>query len=433
MEDTQHTTIEYAMMPKQHDFVTDDTSWELLYSGAFGAGKTRALCVRATRLAQYPGARVALCRKTAVDLKATTLVTLLEPDGELPAVLPPGTYTHNKAEQRLRINNGGNIVYFGVDKPEKLGSRLLTDVCIDEGIELDEEEYIMLLGRKRGFYRRPNGKDSVPSLACVTNPGPPTHFLYERFFKQLHEHRRVIQANTSENHHLTADYLQTLDELTGPARERYFLGKWVSYEGAIYWMFDPAFHVKLINQQWDYYVAGVDWGFRNPAVIRLHGCGYNNGRSHVIYEYYKANVISGDFVQVCVDLQARYPTEPITFVVDPSATDIIAQLQQQRLHVIHPPERNVAVGIRMVQSALALDGGGPLFTMSPDCKNGNREYPAYRWRDTALKEEPVKELDHALDADRYARSYIATRTGGVVLDASLTKRDKPRRRESLRA
>ena len=431
---TEDTVLNYALMPKQHDFVTDDDHWEILYSGAFGAGKTRALCVRACRLAQYPGARVALCRKTAVDLKATTLVTLLEPDGELPAVLPPNTYHHHKTENRIRIQGGGNIVYFGVDEPTRVASRNLTDMCIDEGIELDEDEYTMLRGRRRGKYKKPDGTWNSQSIAIATNPGAPSHFLYKRFFEEQHEHRRVIQANTAENHHLPASYLQDLSEFTGQNRDRFYLGKWVSFEGAIYWMFDAELHVTQHTGQWDYYVAGVDWGFKNPAVIRIHGCDRATGQSHVEYEYYKPNVLSVDFVQVCVDLDAQYarPNRArLTFVVDPSAADIIAQMQDRGLHVEAPPVRDVQAGIRKVQSALS-PASGPLLTMSPDCRSGNREYTAYRWKDRGTKEEPVKELDHALDADRYARTYIESRTGGAVLSPSLARRDGMSRRQSLR-
>lgn len=419
--------IVYELMPKQDDFVNDDEARELLYSGAFGAGKTRALCVRAVALARYPGARVGLCRKTAVDLKATTLVTLLEPDGELPPVLPPKSYHHHKTENWLRIQGGGVIVYFGVDEPARIGSRLITSICVDEGIELDSEEYTMLLGRLRGKFKMPNGEFNNQSIAIATNPGSPTHFLYERFYQEDHPHRRVIEANTAENHHLPEAYRQSMSELTGTARDRFYLGKWVSYEGAIYSMFDSKIHVLHVDP-WPgvYYVAGVDWGFTNPAVIRMHACDPVTGRSHVVHEYYKANVISTDFAQECANVQAQHGRT--VFVVDPSAPDIISQLRANGLWVVHPPERDVLAGIRMVQSALA-PSSGPLLTMSPECGRGNREYGAYRWKDKSNREQPVKELDHALDADRYARVYIESRTGSQP-----TPKVKRRtsRRESLR-
>ena len=84
------------LLPAQLDFIRAKQR-EVLYSGAFGAGKTRALCMKlVTRLVGNPGAREGLARKHLVSLKATTLRTLLEQDGKLPPVLPAGTYEHNR-------------------------------------------------------------------------------------------------------------------------------------------------------------------------------------------------------------------------------------------------------------------------------------------------------------------------------------------------
>lgn len=421
--------IPYDLMPKQYQFVHDTTSWELLYSGAFGAGKTRALCVRAMNRARFPGSRVGLTRKTSVDLKASTLITLLEPDGELPPVLPVGSYHHHKTECRIYLHGGGEITYFGCDDPSRVASRYLTDICIDEGIELDREEYDMLLGRMRGTYLKPDKTKSTPSLALATNPGSPTHFLYDLFYKQMDPGRRVIETSTAENTYLPKKYIDSMSDLTGSARDRFFLGKWVAYEGAIYSMFSTAIHVLEVEQAWDYLVAGVDWGFVNPAVIRLHGCLRKTGRSHVMHEYYRSGVISGEFVQACVDVQQRFGR--IVWVVDPSAVDIIQQMKRRGLSVVPPPIKSVEAGIRLVQTALDPTTG-PMLTMSPKCVNGNREYQAYRWKPNANKEEPVKELDHALDADRYARTYITSRTGGSELTPKPARRVRSRR-EMLRS
>ena len=84
--------MKFDLLPAQLDFIRARER-EVLYSGAFGAGKTRALCMKlVSRLVGRPGAREGLARKHLVSLKATTLRTLLEQDGNLPPVLPRGTY-----------------------------------------------------------------------------------------------------------------------------------------------------------------------------------------------------------------------------------------------------------------------------------------------------------------------------------------------------
>lgn len=413
IKEVQHTL---KLMPKQAQFVFDDAHWEILYSGAFGAGKSRALCCRAVRLAQYPGARVGLVRKTLADLKASTLITLLEPDGELPPVLHPDTYTFHKAESWIEIHNGGTIVLFGCDDQAKVGSRPLTDICIDEGIELEKEEYTMLLGRRRGKYRRPDGKENTRSICVATNPGPPTHFLFERFFNKQHPRRLLIETNTAENYYLPEDYRQSMNELEGTARDRYYLGRWVAFEGAVYPMFDSRIHLLSLagTKVFDHYIIGLDWGFQNPCAVRVHGCVHGSRKSHVVAEYHKNHTPSPEFVEICKVTAKAY--SPCTFVVDPSAADLKAQMRNVGLNVIDG-NNDVFAGIRCVQASLlpAGDSKEPELTMEPSCKAGNDEYTSYRWKDGVLKEQPVKEHDHALDADRYARMHITRGFGQARL------------------
>src|SRR5437660_1408407 len=85
-------------LPKQAEFLTSQAD-ETLYSGAFGAGKSYALCWWVVLRAQRPGARVGLFRLNLQRLYESTLVTLLEGDGITPPVLEPGTYRHNKTRR----------------------------------------------------------------------------------------------------------------------------------------------------------------------------------------------------------------------------------------------------------------------------------------------------------------------------------------------
>ena len=410
-------------MPKQYEFVNDDTHLEILYSGAFGAGKSRALCCRAASLARYRQARVGLLRKTLVGLKATTMVTLLEEDGDLPPVLPKGSYRHHKSDGIIQLRGGGKIILLGCDNELKLGSTPLTDALIDEAIELEEKEYNMVLGRLRMTFTMPDGTKNRNSCGITTNPGSPGHFLHERFYMQHDETRLVINTNTTENFHLPDAFQKQIGAFTGTALKRYYLGEWVSFEGQVFWMYLAQVHqVAKGREPYDFYVAGVDWGSKNPAVIRVHGCNEGSYKSHVVSEVYKAQLISDQFVRYAVEAAKQY--SPITFVLDPSAIDIKKQMHRAGLNAVNADNR-VQPGIRCMEQSLSWSDGTdefgepepprePLLTMEPSCVEGNKEYPVYRWRDTKVKEEPVKEFDHAIDADRYARMYIMAGKGNPI-------------------
>lgn len=395
------------LMPKQAEFVASEAA-EILYSGAFGAGKTRALCYRAVRkAAEHPAVRFGLCRKTAVSLMSTTMRTLLEPDGDLPPVLALGTYHYHKVpgERRISLHGGGEITPFGCDDPQKVGSLQLTDCGIDECVELDKDEWDMLLGRVRMRFTRDDGTENRRTLAGVCNPGDPGHFLHDIFFKQGGSDRHLIETSALENWYLPSDYVPKLTRtLVGAQLERYVHGKWAISEGAVYPMISQPLHWVHRPGPWVRYIGGVDYGFVNPMVLRVHGLD-GDDCSHVVSELYKTGVTSNAFADICAVTAEHY--KPITFVVDPSAAELISLMRRRNLSVV-PGNNDVLGGINAVQNMLMThEGTGrPRLTFEPSCKQGNLEYLGYRWNDKKAKDEPLKKNDHAVDADRYAVMYI---------------------------
>jgi PBSX family phage terminase large subunit len=406
-------TLEISLLPKQADFVESDAK-TVLYSGAFGAGKSRAACYRAmVRAMRSEAARVGLCRKTLTALKMTTLRTLLEPDGDLGPVLPEGAYEYKKTpgEERIKLLGGGEIIPFGCDDHLKVGSLQLSDCVIDEALEVVLEEWNMLLGRIRVSFELPDGTKHRPSLAAVCNPGSPGHFLYKLFIEDPTPDSQVIKTSTLENPHLPKDYIKTmLQTYVGPALRRYVYGEWCVQEGACYPMFDPAVHCIRMRPNFTRYVGGVDYGYRNPMVLRVHGV-WAGDHSHVVSESYEKEMLTMDFTALCVEAARHY--SPMTFVVDPSAAGLIAEMRLSGLHVVKA-NNDVLAGIAAVQNALRVPGENivPRLTMDPGCAIGNMEYLSYRWKDNDAKDEPVKVDDHAPDADRYARMHIDKRAGG---------------------
>jgi terminase large subunit-like protein len=304
-------------LPKQREFM-DATESEVLYSGAFGAGKTRALCYKAVKRAAVPGARELLCRKTLVSLKATTLVTLLEGDGEAPPVLKRGTYDHNKSDKIIRLHGGGEIRYFGLDDHEKLGSYNGTGVGIDEMVEILAEDHRQLLGR----YRL-NVAGVPQQMYGACNPGAPQHHLAQRYGilqgsraidkAKAEPDTRVIFTSAAENTHLSAKYLNRIARFEGVARQRYYEGLWVGAEGLILGTYDAGRHrieAELVrrNDAWwlhvpswetepdaklgppdvrlDWFVCCLDFGFRAPGCMQVWGVDRAN-RAFRVREVYR--------------------------------------------------------------------------------------------------------------------------------------------------
>ena len=242
----------------QDDFVSSNAG-KSMFSGAFGAGKTIALCAKGLKLSlDFPSNFGYICRKTRASIVHSTIETFFK------WVCPKELIaSYNKADLFLTLTNGSQILFGGLDDPLKLGSLGPGGIgwCgIDEAIETEEPDWNMLEGRLR--------LPGMPhQLFAVTNPGPPSHYLYRLFFQ---EHKGdLFQSSSYDNPALPDDYKERLSGFEGVYRDRYVLGLWKGLEGLVYSAFDekvcliPRFN---IDKSWLVY-SHHDFGLVNPAAL----------------------------------------------------------------------------------------------------------------------------------------------------------------------
>lgn len=246
----------YEPVNRAQDGFAASLASRVLFSGAFGAGKSIALCTKGLKLSQdYPGNFGFICRKVRASLAQTTLKTFLE------LVCPREIIAdYNKSEGLVTLTNSSQILFGGLDDPLKLGSLNLGWAGIDEAIETNEEDWKMIEGRLRL-------RDVPHQIFAATNPGPPSHYLYRIFFTE--KRGDVFQASALENPELPEDYKVRLKEFEGTYYQRYVLGQWVGMEGLVYSAFDekncliPRFD---ISKRWLVH-SGHDFGLANPATL----------------------------------------------------------------------------------------------------------------------------------------------------------------------
>lgn len=266
---------------------------ELLFSSAYGKGKSRVLCEKAHWLAStYPRSNLVLARKLRAHMGNTTLRTLLD---EVISPLQRDTCWKISSDggSVLLYPNGSRITAIGLDNPGRARSGAFSGAFIDQAEELDEEEWNAISGRLRlpvGPYRQ---------LAAVCNPDDPSHFLFKRFRPDLGTRRICSEADeklpdgsvvpkgtlraecilsgpTDNYDNLPYDYMLRLGRLSGKYKERYVEGRWVAYEGMIYDCFDPWAHVIEKPADWERWggypppswprYRGIDFGYVNPFV-----------------------------------------------------------------------------------------------------------------------------------------------------------------------
>lgn len=376
---TDNQTKTFKLLPTQDLFLKSNTK-ETLLSGAWGSSKSFALCLGVLREASIRDATILLCRKTYTALKRSTLQTLLY--GENP-ILPRGSYKYNKVDQSITLNGLNSVIYLmGLDDIMKVRSMNLSYVAVDECSELEESEWVELLGRLRN-------KNGSRRLIGATNPSSPSHWLYQRFFVNCNKDRTVIKSTALDNPYLPQDYLDSLKTMPDALYKRFVLGEWIAMENVIYPEFDRNKHLKHRELgEFSSYMLGVDFGFTNPCALSLLGIDGDNN-IHLLEEIKESKLLIGKIVELA---ERFHKFEPVV-VVDPSAPALIAEFEQRGFNV-KKADNSVDSGIARFQDYLHKGK----FSAEPDCLEFVKEIENYIYDSNG---KPVKIGDHLLDSIRY--------------------------------
>jgi PBSX family phage terminase large subunit len=409
---------------KQIAFLNADARYCLNYGGR-GSAKSFALALKTYIRATKPGAMEGLFRFTLKALKKTTLRTLLEGDGDNPPVVPRGTYTHNKAEQIIRINGGGSIMYDGLEDPTNTGSLNLSGAAIDEVAQVSHDRFIWVNGAVR--VRVP-GNNLQVNMAC--NPGPPSHWLAKMFglgSGNLTPAPRTwsIHTRTDDNPFLPADYVDSWRTLTGVAYRRYFLGEWCGSDGLCYDLFDRQIHVKRRElPNWKRAVIGIDEGFSHPFVATLNLVD-GDGRIHIAREIYERKWQLEPKIAAVKRMALAAPCPIEAVVIPPEEPAMIEAFRTAGFTVVAVPTayREVNQGIKILSQRMADPGDGqPRWTIDPDCEGTIGDFESYEWQTKRgtdqVEDKPKKECDDGADSARYACVYIDAQSGLLVSDSS---------------
>lgn len=251
----------------------------ILLDGTVGSGKSRAALEKMYLAAKrYPESRHLILRKTRKSCTDTCMVTF---ENE---VVPFGDPLIGKTARQNRhsylLENGSEIVVAGMDDPQKIMSSQWDRAYANESIELFSEDVEALSTRMR------NGKTPYHQIILDTNPGPPSHWLWQKFLEgRLHripstmmDNPRFFNVKTGEYTVEGKRYLENLGKsLTGSRLERLLKGIWSIAEGARFSQCDPNVHLFDAHVMWPHGMPGnmtrwigVDHGLRNPYCALWH-------------------------------------------------------------------------------------------------------------------------------------------------------------------
>lgn len=392
--------------------------------GPAGTGKTRAILTKIhLALMKYPGARALICRKTRASMNESVLVTYENKvcDPESPWIA--GMMRHTR--RAYNYPNKSTLVVGGMDNPDRIMSTEYDIVAAFEATELIEDEWEKVMTRLR------NAVMPYQQGLADCNPSYPEHWLNKR--AESGRMARLLSRH-QDNPSVTPEYLERLSNLTGPRRERLFLGKWAQAEGLVYEGFDRAIHAVQsfpVPPDWRR-MRSIDFGFTNPFVCQWWAFD-PDGRAYMYREIYKSKRLVQDHA---VHIKSLSAGENIELTVSDHDAEDRATLHREGVHT-KAANKAVTAGIQVVANRMKLAGDGKprLYIMldatverDPELVDAGRpsstlaEFDSYIWQQVKdgkpVKEEPLKVNDHGMDAMRY---MIAQEDAGLMAAATVVQ------------
>jgi phage terminase large subunit len=280
------------------------------------------------------------------------------------------------------------------------------------------------------------------------NPTTPHHWLKKRcdggkcrlYESKHHENPRYYDRHVRRWTPAGERYVNgRLRQMTGTRRKRFLLGLWAAAEGVVY-AYDADIH--SLPRGWKppphwVRVWSIDWGKTSPTVLQMWAVD-PLGRMYLYREFFRTNTrpdLLGKWAKG--ELEAGREPHPLAIVCDhdqerkadfEKASELALELADKadRDKGIEATQARFDCEVRadgtagqprifFVDEALAHEPDPNLEERgTPSCTVA--ELVEYRWDEDFLKDEPVDENDHGMDAMRYACRYVDAHNIGVADD-----------------
>lgn len=347
----------------------------IINQGGSRSSKTYSLCqLIIVWCLQNPNKVVSIVRKTFPALRATVMRDFFEVLKDL-ELYEKGN--HNMSENIYRFSNGSIVEFFSVDDEQKIRGRKRDLGWCNEANELWFDDFQQLNMRTES------------KLIFDYNPSESSGWLYEL----PEEESILIKSTYKDNPFLPESIKRQIEDLkrTDEALYQiYALGEKAISKSNIYsnWTF-----LQHRPSKFTQFVYGLDFGFNHPtALIRVYWHEKDIYIEPVIYESY---LTTTDLIERMGSLGIDKSTD---ILADYSRPEIIAEMQIAGYNV-NNANKVVKKGIDNVKTF------GVICQDDPRLK---KEYDNYKWKkigDT-ITDEPVKLFDDAMDAIRYATTFI---------------------------
>lgn len=376
-------TVEIKVIKKIYDFLENSKAKNVIVYGGAGSGKSYTVSqfLILERLLKYKNKHLLVTRKYNPSLRITAWRLIKEMLNAMSI-----QYEERKSEQIIKLPNGSEILFRGMDDPEKIKSAEFNYIWMEEATEFTLEDYQQLRLRLR---RATAGQRN--QMYLTFNPVGKTNWVYKYFFQEEQPDTQILHTNYKDNPFLDKEYVQALLELEKQDKafyKIYTLGEFAELENVIYTNYRI---VNEIPKEFDEVIYGLDFGYNNPtALIKI---GIKDGEYWILEELYETKLTNADLIE---RMKAKGISRNNCIYADSAEPNRIEELNRAGFNVL-PAEKSVKDGIDFVKRQRLY--------IYEKCTNTIKEIQNYKWKedkDGNVLDEPVKFMDHSLDAIRYA-------------------------------
>lgn len=395
--------------------------------GAFGSGKTYAICAEAIAFAlEQAGSRILVTRRTIPELRDTTetvffdiLPNELEKAGEAKRI--GGHY------ESFTFPNGSVVLFRGIDDWNKHKSLNVAAIAWDELDEFDEETYMGMLSRIR--QRDPTSAGKRLGASKITRRGswgatnPHGHdWVWRRFVNPETRMPRTeaFYSTSFDNPFLPPEYLDSLLQYPEPWIRRYVLCQFDDFAGQIYeeWNWDD----HVVDPLGDYganpiFWMGFDPGTRSPNAGLWVYVDREAKRLVGVAEYQDEGLAASEHAKAWRQLEAKHRMKVRWRVADPTAImtrDRGSNMQLQSQYARLGFNFNLGAKDHKVRiPALGQLIHSKQFVVTKNCPMTYEQIKDYKWEDLSpamrargidAPERPVKRNEHLVDCAQYVAS-----------------------------
>lgn len=451
-------TINYVPTPKQKMF-HESKAHEILYGGAAGGGKTKAIVMDALfRCMQWPKTTAVIFRRTYGELEDTDIKEANES-------YPEGVGTYNVGRHEFRLKNGSKILFrhceYEADRFNYSGLEAQW-MYFDELTTFTQVIYDFLKTRLRAKKKL----GVVPVVRSASNPGNIGHGWVKKYFvdaapymeirrqeiysEALHKTKVIktqyIPSLATENPHITDDYIFELEQKPEALRRALLNGDWDSFEGQVFTEFvnRPDLGKKFthviedfpIPLHWPRYFS-FDFGYSDPFACQWWAID-PNGTAYLYREWYgcvpnKADTgikLTPEQIMEGILEREKEETENNLFIARVADTSIFDKdrgdsIADQMAPGFYGRHKGVVFskcdkarlpGKMEVHERLKFNKDGiPGMYIFASCKDWIRTVPNLPYDEKKTEDINTEAEDHDYDATRY-----------FLMEHPLTKKKKPK-------